>query len=257
MSEDLDELPGDPTDAPIVRVFPDSKKLVDEVAERIVSAARDAATDGQMFSLFLSGGSTPKALYEHLVSDGFRDRIDWRAVELYFGDERGVPPDDERSNYRMAKESLIDRVPIPGDNVYRMKGELDPEQAAKEYGQMLKQRFMDDGPDVLLLGMGDDGHTASLFPGTKALDETSHRCVANYVPHDYIPKGTNWRITLTYPFINRAREVFVLVTGASKTARISQVLEGVDAASRALPIRQVVPSPGRLTWFLDVHAAGM
>ena len=109
----------------------------------------------------------------------------------------------------------------------------------------------------MLLGMGDDGHTASLFSGTTALDEAKHRCVANHVPHDYIPKGTNWRITLTIPFINRSRDVFALITGASKADRLSQVLEGVDAASRALPIRRVKPTPGTLTWFLDVAAAGM
>ena len=253
----LDELPGDPIEVPELRVLPSPKALVEEVAERIVTAARRSAADGVMFSLFLSGGSTPKALYERLATPAFRDRIDWRAVELYFGDERCVPPDDERSNYHMAKGSLIDRVPIPADNVYRMKGELDPEAAAKEYGQMLKQRFIDDGPDVMLLGMGDDGHTASLFPGTAALNEEKHRCVANHVPHDYIPAGTNWRITLTFPFINRSREVFAIVTGASKAERMSQVLEGVDAAARALPIRRVMPQGGKLTWFLDVAAAGM
>lgn len=257
MSDELDELPGEPTEAPAVRVFPTAKELVEEVAERIISAARASAAEGQMFSLFLSGGSTPKALYERLASKEFADRIDWRGVELYFGDERCVPPDDERSNYHMAKQSLIDRVPIPPDNVYRMKGELDPETAAREYGQMLKERFLDDGPDVLLLGMGDDGHTASLFPGTAALDEQKHRCVANHVPYDYIPAGTNWRITLTFPFINRSKEVFALVTGDSKAQRLSQVLEGTDAAARALPIRRVNPSSGRLTWFLDVAAAGM
>lgn len=253
----LDVLPGEPTEAPEIRVFPTPKQLVHEVAERIVAAARAAAAEGNMFSLFLSGGSTPKALFELLASDEFRDQLDWRAVELYFGDERCVPPDDDRSNYKMAKQTLIDRVPIPADNVYRMKGEIDPEAAAKEYGQMLKQRFMDDGPDVLLLGMGDDGHTASLFPGTKALEETHHRCVANYVPHDYIPAGTSWRITLTFPFINRSRAVFALVTGSSKAERMSQVLEGTDAASKALPIRRVMPVSGKLTWFLDVAAAGM
>jgi 6-phosphogluconolactonase len=257
MSDDLDELPGEPAEAPVIRVFANAEALVTEVADRIVAAAGRSVADGQMFSLFLSGGSTPKALYERLAGDAFRDQIDWRAVELYFGDERCVPPESELSNFRMASESLIDRVPIPRDNVYRMKGEIDPDAAAKEYGQLLKARFMDDGPDVMLLGMGDDGHTASLFPGTPALDETKHRCVANYVPYDYIPTGTSWRITLTFPFINRSREVFALVTGASKADRLSQVLEGVDAASRALPIRRVRPAPGTLTWFLDVAAAGM
>lgn len=243
-------------DAPHLHVFSDSASLVRAAAERIVMAARAAADDGQMFGLFLSGGSTPKALYEALASEEFLTRIDWRAVELYFGDERCVPPDDERSNYLMARRALIDRVPIPPDNIYRMKGELEPEQAAIEYGRMLKERFQDQGPDILLLGMGDDGHTASLFPGTTALGETEHRCVANHVPHDYIPAGTNWRLTLTYPFINRSREIIVMITGASKAKRLAEVLEGEDDPSR-LPIQGVNPLDGNLHYYLDSAAAGM
>jgi 6-phosphogluconolactonase len=213
-----------------------------------------------MAKTFLHSDGDIKAVMRVLLaSEAFRDRLDWRAVELYFGDERCVPPDDERSNYRMAKESLIDRVPIPPDNVYRMKGEIDPEAAAKEYGQLLKERFLDEGPDVLLLGMGDDGHTASLFPGTAALGEEKHRCVANYVPNAGIPAGTNWRITLTFPFINRSREVFIMVTGAAKAERLEQVLIPGDdsAADAAFPIRRVAPTAGTVTWFLDVAAAGM
>lgn len=252
-----DELPAvnEPRE-PTIRVLPDAKAMVVEVADRIVDLAGRAVGEGQMFSLFLSGGSTPKALFELLASDAYRGRFDWRAVELYFGDERCVPPDDDRSNYKMAKAALIDRVPIPADNVYRMHGELEPEQAAKAYGQMLQERFMDEGPDVILLGMGDDGHTASLFPHTPALAEAKHRCVANHVPYDYIPAGTSWRITLTFPFINRAREVFILATGASKAKRIAEVLEGPEDGDR-LPIQRVRPSPGRLTWYMDVAAAGM
>ncbi len=241
---------------PEIRVFPTPAVLVRECAERIVRAAMESAKSGEFFSLFLSGGSTPKALHQLLASDEFRSQIDWSNVELYFGDERCVPPESELSNYRMANETLIDRVPIPPTNVYRMKGELDPEQAAKEYGQLLKQKFQDGGPDVLLLGMGDDGHTASLFPGTTALSESHHRCVANHVPHDYIPKGTNWRITLTYPFINRSKQVIVMVTGPSKAERLSEVLEGERDPTR-LPIQGVVPETGKMTWLLDHDAAGM
>jgi 6-phosphogluconolactonase len=241
---------------PHIKVCPDARSLVAEVAEQIVRLARQTQDEGSMFSLFLSGGSTPKALYELLASDAVQHRIDWRAVELYFGDDRCVPPDSELSNYKMALQSLIDRVAIPRDNVYRMKGELDPEQAAKEYGMMLKERFQDGGPDLLLLGMGDDGHTASLFPGTTALSEAHHRCVANHVPHDYIPAGTNWRITLTYPFINRSKQVMILATGAGKAERISQVLEGPDDFDR-LPIQKVRPEAGELTWYMDIAAAGM
>ena len=241
---------------PTIRVLPDAKAMVEDVAERVVEAARRANAEGRMFSFFLSGGSTPKALFEKLASPAVIDRIDWRAVELYFGDERCVPPDDDRSNYKMAKQSLIDHVPVPADNVYRMKGELNPEEAAKQYGQMLKERFLDDGPDILLLGMGDDGHTASLFPHTPALSEAKHRCVANHIPYDYIPAGTSWRITLTYPFINTAREVFILVTGAAKSDRLTQVLEGERDIQR-LPIQGIQPTNGSVTWFLDTAAAGM
>lgn len=239
-----------------IRVLPNAKAMVNEIAEKIVDFASRSAAAGEMFSLFLSGGSTPKALYELLASDAYRGQIDWRAVELYFGDERCVPPDSDLSNYKMAKASLIDQVPIPADNVYRMKGELEPEEAAKQYGKMLKEKFFDGGPSLLLLGMGDDGHTASLFPHTAALKEDHHRCVANHVPYDYIPAGTNWRITLTYPFINRAQEIYILATGANKAERIAEVLEGPENYD-TLPIQRVKPEMGRLTWYMDVAAAGM
>jgi len=240
---------------PHIRVFATPEELVEQMAAHIANAAEAAAKEGRMFSLFLSGGSTPKALHKQLAADPYKSQIDWRAVELFFGDERCVPPDSDLSNYKMAKETLIDRVPIPPDNVYRMKGEIDPEQAAKEYGELLRDKFQGEGPDILLLGMGDDGHTASLFPGTKALDEQKHRCVANHVPYDYIPKGTEWRITLTYPFINRSREIFVLCTGVGKAKRVAEVLEEVE--EHQFPIQRVEPTDGKLTWMLDAAAAGM
>jgi 6-phosphogluconolactonase len=243
-------------DQPQISVHRNDVDLVASVAERIVSLARKTQDAGSMFSLFLSGGSTPAALYRLLASDAWSTRFDWRGVELYFGDERCVEPDDPRSNYLMACQTLVDHVPIPKGNVYRMRGEIDPNTAAIEYGRMLKERFMDGGPDLLLLGMGDDGHTASLFPGTEAIREAHHRCVANHVPHDYIPAGTNWRITLTYPFINRAAEVMVLVTGAGKAKRVAEVIEGPEDFER-LPIQRVRPEAGRLTWYLDTAAAGM
>ena len=239
---------------PVIRVFPTPDELVAEMAEFIVAAFNQAQAAGVMFSLFLSGGSTPKALHKVLASEPFKSRIDWRAVELYFGDERCVPPDSPDSNYKMAVDTLINLVPIPPGNVFRMKGEIDPEQAAKEYGQMLKEKFQDEGPDLLLLGMGDDGHTASLFPNTTALQEEKHRCVANHVPYDYIPKGTNWRITLTLPFINKSREIYILATGAAKAKRIAEVLE---IGEEKYPIERVNPANGKLTWMMDAAAAGM
>src|SRR3954470_2616449 len=124
----------------------------------------------------------------------------------------------------MAYESMISKVPIPLDNVYRMRGEIDPNEAAKEYGLMLKEHFGDDGLDLVLLGMGDDGHTLSLFPGTKAVMETEHRVVANYAENS--TTGKSWRITMTAPFINRARNVIVMLAGKSKAKRLQEVLEG-------------------------------
>jgi 6-phosphogluconolactonase len=241
---------------PKIQVHPDTAAIVNDVADRIFQAARSASAAGQMLSIFLSGGSTPKALHQLLASEPYRSGIDWRSVELYFGDERCVPPDSDLSNYKMAYETLIRHVPIPPQNVHRMKGEIDPQQSAREYGQLLQEKFLDDGPDILLLGMGDDGHTASLFPGTTALLEQKHRCVANHVLYDYIPPGTSWRITLTYPFINRSQSVFILVTGKGKASRVEQVLVGNSDPSR-LPIQGVIPATGQVTWFLDAAAAGM
>ena len=238
-----------------IRVSPTPATVVEEAANMIVACANECVKEGTLFSLFLSGGSTPKALYELLSSPAYLSQIDWRGVQLFFGDERCVAIDSPLSNYAMAKSALIDNVPIPADNVYRMKGELDPQQAAKEYGELLRDQFQDGGPDVLLLGMGDDGHTASLFPNTSALDEPKHRCVANYVPFDYIPAGTNWRITLTYPFINQSRRVVIMVTGKSKQKRMSEVLEGPRDIKR-LPIQGVKPV-GDVFWMIDADAAGM
>ncbi len=153
----------------------------------------------------------------------------------------------------MARESLLKKVPLPGDNVYRMHGEAsDANEAAKEYGEMLKEKFGDDGGiDLVLLGMGDDGHTASLFPGSPALDEIKHRCVANYVE----TLKTN-RLTLSAPFINRATNVLFMVVGKDKAVRLSEVLEGPRDPHR-LPSQLIQPASGKITWLIDVAAAEM
>jgi 6-phosphogluconolactonase len=151
----------------------------------------------------------------------------------------------------MASESLLRKVPIPGDNVYRIRGEIDPNAAAIEYGRMLKEKFGDGGLDLIYLGMGPDGHTASLFPGTEALAETKHRCVANFVP-----KLSAWRVTMSAPFINRARNVIFLVAGADKAERVAEVLEGPPDPQR-LPSQMIRPTDGQLVWILDAGAAGM
>jgi 6-phosphogluconolactonase len=217
--------------------------------------ANESIADRGRFSVALSGGSTPEAMYKLLTAEPFKSRVDWARVEAFFGDERCVPPDHAESNYRMAKESFLSKVPIPGDNVYRMRGEEpDHNLAAKEYGEMLQEKFGDLGLDLCMLGMGDDGHTASLFPHTEALNEKKHRVVAHFVEKS--TTGQSWRITLTAPFINQCRDVLVLVTGGKKAARVAEVLEGPRDPQR-LPIQLIEPVSGRYTWMMDVAAASM
>jgi 6-phosphogluconolactonase len=166
-----------------------------------------------------------------------------------------VPPEHAESNFRMARETLLSEVPIPGDNIYRMRGEIEPQEAAREYGLMLKEKFGEvGGLDVILLGLGEDGHTASLFPGTEALMETKHRCVANYAEHS--TTGKSWRITLTAPFINRCNHILFMVVGTNKSEAFQRVLEGPSEPQR-WPARLIKPTSGKLTWLVDAAAAGM
>ena len=234
-----------------IKVVADAKALTEEAARRIVAAASAKLADNNhIFSLFLSGGSTPKTLFELLASEPYRSQLNWSKIEIFFGDERCVPPDHKDSNYLMAYTAMLSKLPIPESNVHRMRGEIAPETAAAEYGQLLQEKFKDAGPDLVLLGMGDDGHTASLFPGTTALDETKHRCVANWVE-----KMKTWRVTTTYPFLNSASEVMMLISGLSKAQRLQEVLEGPREPKR-LPIQGIQPA-GKLTWMVDAPAAGM
>jgi 6-phosphogluconolactonase len=232
-----------------IKVVPNLTELTQEAARRIVAMADELLADNQhFFSIALSGGTTPKSLYELLASEPYRSQLNWSKVEIYFGDERCVPHDHPESNFRMAYDAMLSKLPIPECNIHRMHGELPPEQAAMTYGQMLKEKFKDGGVDLNLLGMGDDGHTASLFPGTEALNETQHRCVANFVP-----KLDKWRVTMTYPFINRSKEVMVLAAGVGKAKVLHEVLEGPPGK---YPIQGIAPQ-GKMTWLLDAAAANM
>jgi 6-phosphogluconolactonase len=237
---------------PEIKVLPDPASVAREAADRIVAAAKAAIAAKGRFSIALAGGSTPKASFQLLASDAYRSKVDWPKVDIYFGDERCVAPDHKDSNYLMAKESLLSKAPIAAENVYRMRGEIDPEQAAKEYGLLLKQKLGDGGIDLVMLGMGDDGHTLSLFPGTKAVTEREHRVVANYAENS--TTGKSWRITMTAPFVNKAAAVLICVTGAGKAGRIRDVLKGPSEPER-MPIQLIQPSPGKLIWLLDAPAA--
>jgi 6-phosphogluconolactonase len=234
-----------------IRVFPDPQALAEAAAEFIARAAETAIATAGEFTIALSGGQTPRPLYQKLSSEPFINQIDWSKVRIFFADERCVPPVHADSNFRMASETLLDLVPLQPGNIHRLRGEIEPEAAAIEYGQLLKARFGDNGPDVAILGMGEDGHTASLFPDTAALAEQEHRCVANYVE-----KLNAWRLTMTAPFLNRTKEVLVLVTGQNKAATLHQVLEG-ERDPKRFPIHLIDPPEGRVIWMLDAAAAEM
>ena len=235
-------------------VFPDLNALVASAAEQVVTIAGAAIAARGRFAIGLSGGSTPRPLYELLASPAFASRIDWPNVHVFWGDERCVPPDHPDSNYRMARETLLDHVPLPPDNIHRMAGELDPAAAAADYESHLRAFFAGDGEagprfDLLLLGMGDDAHTASLFPGTAALGETERWVAANYVE-----KLDAWRLTLTPPALNAAAEIMVLVSGASKADAFHAVLSGPTDPDK-YPAQVLNPDNGRLRWLVDSEAA--
>lgn len=211
-------------------------------------------TEKSSYRIALSGGSTPRGLYQALASHPFREQLPWPSIRLFWGDERPVPPDHPDSNFRMARESLLDHVPLAPDQVFRIEGERPPEDAASRYEEVLREHFhtgKDVPPrfDLLLLGMGPDAHTASLFPDTPALEETRRTVVANWVE-----KLNTFRITLTPPVLNAAGEVLFLVSGEDKADAVRTVLEG-ERRPRQYPAQLVNPTEGHVTWVLD-RAAG-
>ena len=235
-----------------IRQSPDVSSLNHAIADFIVAQADASIKEQGRFSLALAGGGTPRPAYELLASTAYSQKIAWDKVHILFGDERTVPPDDDDSNYKMAKESLLDFVPIPANQVHRMKGEMNPQDAADDYTQMLQQVFGTDALprlDLILLGMGGDGHTASLFPHTAVIHEDEKWVVAHFVE-----KLNTWRITLTPPVINHARAVAFLVAGEGKADRLKQVLKGVYQPDE-LPSQIIQPEGGQLIWFVDSAAA--
>jgi 6-phosphogluconolactonase len=237
---------------PRVRIFDDAEAVARAAAAGIAESARESIGARGLFAVALSGGSTPRRVYELLAGEDFRKDLDWPRVHVFFGDERMVPPDDAESNYRMASEALLSRVPIPPENVHRIDGVGDAAANASAYESEMRGLFGDAGwprLDQVLLGMGDDGHTASLFPGTDALRETRL-----WVAPNWVEKLGAWRVTLTAPAINAARRVTFLVTGAAKAARLREVLRGGLDPAR-LPSQLVRPSDGTLEWFVDRAAA--
>jgi 6-phosphogluconolactonase len=239
-------------DEPRVRVYADAEEVARAAAERIAQLAGESIGARGIFTLALSGGSTPRRVYELLAEGGLRESVDWPNVHVFFGDERMVPPDHAESNYRMASEALLSRVPVPAENVHRIDGVGDAAANASDYESEMRGLFGDgEWPrlDLVLLGMGDDGHTASLFPGTDALSEGRL-----WVAPNWVGKLGAWRVTLTAPAVNAARHVLFLVNGAGKAGRLREVLTGEHDPSR-LPSQLIQPSDGVLEWFVDRAAA--
>ncbi len=234
-----------------IRVFPTAAAVTEAAAQQIIQSAAAAIERTGSFCVGLSGGHTPRPLYELLSDDRYIRLIDWPKVHIYFCDERCVPPTDEQSNFRLASQTLLDFIPIPPPNINRIRGEADPQVAAIKYGQLLKTVFGDGGLDLALLGMGADGHTASIFPHSNALHETHHQCMAVFVE-----KLNAWRVTMTPVFLNRSREIIVLVTGAEKAQRVQQALEG-ERNPESQPIQLIDPPDGQVLWYMDAAAAGM
>jgi len=239
-------------DAHGVQVFDDAEAVARAAAEEFVRLALGAVEERGTFSVALSGGSTPRRVYELLASDEFKERVPWNSVHIFFGDERTVPPDHAESNYRMANETLLSRVQIPSENVHRIDGVGDAAANASAYESVMRGYFGDaQWPrfDLVFLGMGDDGHTASLFPGSSALEESRA-----WVAPNWVEKFSTWRITLSAPAINAARNVIFLITGASKADRLHEVLNGAHEPTR-LPSQMIQPRDGALRWYVDRAAA--
>ena len=232
------------------RVLPGLPALAEEAARQFQWAAKESIAARGAFRVALSGGSTPCSLHERLTKEPFRRGIDWKRTLFFFGDERCVPPDSVRSNYRMARRTLFEPLGIREERTFRIRGEDPPKRAADEYARILEEQFPGERRprfDLVLLGLGPDGHTASLFPRTRALSVRDRSVAANW-----IPQVRSWRITLTYPALNAAARVIFLVSGAEKAATVAAII-GKQSPS-AFPAARVRPRRGSLLWLLDEEA---
>ena len=240
-------------------VLPTAEALAEDAAQRFARAASDAVREHGEFVVALSGGATPRGLYARLAAPPYASTVPWSRVQVLWGDERCVAPDQAASNYRMAREALLDHVSIHAENVHRMHGEDVPAVAAQAYERSLRTvlRTPSGAPreapgariDLVLLGLGDDGHTASLFPGAVDVPDGEAWVVARYHV-----AASQWRVTLTPVLINAAAEILFLVSGEGKAAIVHRVLEG-PRRPQELPAQLITPAGGRVLWLLDAAAA--
>lgn len=237
-------------------VYDTPQRVAEAAAEVFAKYAVEAAQTRGIARIAISGGSTPKRMFSLLADPAqpFVQQVPWDKLELYWVDERCVGPDDADSNYGLTREQLLSKVPLPPDRIFRMEGELDPEEGAAKYETYLRNNFKLEGAqapsfDLILLGMGDDGHTASLFPHTDAINEMGRLVVANHVL-----QKDSWRITLTWPVINQGKRVVFLIEGAAKADRLHEVLLG-DYDPETLPSQLIRPESGHVNLLLDAEAA--
>jgi 6-phosphogluconolactonase len=244
------------TTAVTYKVLPDGEALARAMAEQLLAAAQEAVAARGVARIAISGGNTPKRTFEMLADPAATEFsvFPWDKTDLFWVDERCVPPDDKESNYLMTKLALLDKVPLAADHVFRIEGELDPELAAARYESAIRNRFRLEGAqlptfDLVALGMGPDGHTASLFPHTAGIHELTRIAIANHVP-----QKETWRVTLTSPVINQGRKVVFLIGGTDKAEVLSSVL-GKTYDPETWPSQVIQPKSGQLLMLLDKAAS--
>jgi 6-phosphogluconolactonase len=240
----------------VVHRHPDERSLAQAAAGRWAALAEAAIAERGEFHIALTGGSTPRTLYGLLATPEWLRRIDWRRAQVYFGDERCVPPEHPDSNFRMANEALLSKCPLAPHQIHRIEAEREPKAAARAYAGVLREHLAREGDgerpprfDLLLLGLGPDGHIASLFPGSPLLQET-----AEWVGAAYVKKLKAWRVSLTYPVLDAARHTLFLVAGPAKAAAVQAALGGHWSGAEPLPVERLRPS-GPVEWLVDEAAA--
>jgi len=235
----------------MIRVFDNLERLSQAAADIFVDVAEQAITSRGRFSVALSGGNTPRRLHEILATKPYCNQIQWDAVHVFWGDERCVPFDDPRSNFRMARETLLNHIPLTAENIHAVQGNLNPTQAAAQYESELQKFFGDKTPvfDLIFLGLGDNAHTASLFPHTPVLNETER-----WVSEVYVAELDMYRVTFTVPLINRADQVAFLVSGADKAHALHEVIEGAYQPQK-YPAQLIHPNGAHPLWLVDKAAS--
>jgi 6-phosphogluconolactonase len=237
----------------MIRIYPNRESLGEAAAELFATRAREAVEARGRFIVALAGGNTPSLTYELLAGPIWRDRIEWASVHVFWGDERCVPPTDPRSNELMARRALVDHVPVPPDQVHPIRCENAPWEAASRYQALIDDYFPNTPArfDLVILGLGVDGHTASLFPGSSVLSERKR-----YVAQVYLAEQEMCRVTLTVPLINQAATVVFLVIGSDKAQVLKQIIEDPPGPN-PLPAQLIHPHEGELLWLVDQQAGAL